>query len=495
MPELHASAVFAVFVAVILAIALDWLEMTLAGMLGLSVLTLLGVIAHGDILNAVLASQGALSLLFGGMVVARVLLPTGIFDILGVWFLQLTGGSGRRFLLLLTALVSVVCALLPNATAVILLAPLIIRVCKALEVDFVGPMIVTAMLSNAAGLLTLVGDPATFLVGQAAGLGFMEYLRRVSPGGVMAILVLMGLLPWLLPDVWRVRRTLAPDLQAPRLERRGLCVLALLTLAVMIGLFLFGEVLPNPVIPPAAAIVAASLALLAIHATRVEPLDNVFRDIDFKTLIFIFCMMCFVEQITETGVLAGLSRALYAGFGGNLLLAGWALLASIGLASGFLANIPVVAAAILATKGYLVLLQVVPEEALGYGFTDWPPQSLPIFVAMMFGGTLGGNATLIDHGWGVYSGFWHQSEIKVTEGQMVRKGEIVGLVGGTGRVTGAIRGTPASPSTATTLPTSIAIGPDGRLYVADRHVGLRRRQAQSGGFGARLCDVSRRRGR
>lgn len=51
--------------------------------------------------------------------------------------------------------------------------------------------------------------------------------------------------------------------------------------------------------------------------------------------------------------------------------------------------------------------------------------------------TVRGYATLIDHGWGVYSGFWHQSEIKVTAGQMVRKGEIVGLVGGTGRVTGA----------------------------------------------------------
>lgn len=51
--------------------------------------------------------------------------------------------------------------------------------------------------------------------------------------------------------------------------------------------------------------------------------------------------------------------------------------------------------------------------------------------------TVRGNATLIDHGWGIYSGFWHQSEIKVKAGQVVRKGEIIGLVGGTGRVTGA----------------------------------------------------------
>lgn len=51
--------------------------------------------------------------------------------------------------------------------------------------------------------------------------------------------------------------------------------------------------------------------------------------------------------------------------------------------------------------------------------------------------TVRGNATLIDHGQGVYSGFWHQSSIQVTTGQMVEQGQIIGIVGGTGRVTGA----------------------------------------------------------
>jgi murein DD-endopeptidase MepM/ murein hydrolase activator NlpD len=48
-----------------------------------------------------------------------------------------------------------------------------------------------------------------------------------------------------------------------------------------------------------------------------------------------------------------------------------------------------------------------------------------------------GNATIIDHGWGIYSGFWHQSEIEVQVGQVVEQGQVIGLVGGTGRVTGA----------------------------------------------------------
>jgi murein DD-endopeptidase MepM/ murein hydrolase activator NlpD len=58
---------------------------------------------------------------------------------------------------------------------------------------------------------------------------------------------------------------------------------------------------------------------------------------------------------------------------------------------------------------------------------------------VVFAGPLSvrGNATVIDHGWGIYSGFWHQSEINVQVGEMVAAGQIVGLVGGTGRVTGA----------------------------------------------------------
>jgi murein DD-endopeptidase MepM/ murein hydrolase activator NlpD len=50
--------------------------------------------------------------------------------------------------------------------------------------------------------------------------------------------------------------------------------------------------------------------------------------------------------------------------------------------------------------------------------------------------TVRGNATIIDHGWGVYSGFWHQSKINVKVGDMVQAGDIIGEIGSTGRVTG-----------------------------------------------------------
>ncbi len=63
-----------------------------------------------------------------------------------------------------------------------------------------------------------------------------------------------------------------------------------------------------------------------------------------------------------------------------------------------------------------------------------PADGVVVFAELL---TVRGNATIIDHGWGIYSGFWHQSEIKVEVGQLVKQGDLIGLVGGTGRVTGA----------------------------------------------------------
>lgn len=50
--------------------------------------------------------------------------------------------------------------------------------------------------------------------------------------------------------------------------------------------------------------------------------------------------------------------------------------------------------------------------------------------------TVRGNATMINHGWGVYTGYLHQSEILVKAGDRVEAGQVIGLVGGTGRVEG-----------------------------------------------------------
>ena len=63
-----------------------------------------------------------------------------------------------------------------------------------------------------------------------------------------------------------------------------------------------------------------------------------------------------------------------------------------------------------------------------------------------------GNTTFVDHGWGIYTGYLHQSQILVKVGDVVTAGQTIGLVGGTGRVTGPhlhwelwVNGVPVDP--------------------------------------------------
>ena len=147
--------------------------------------------------------------------------------------------------------------------------------------------------------------------------------------------------------------------------------------------------------PPAVAIIAATLGLLLIYEAKVEPVTKVLQDVDWRTLLFLICLFCLVEAFTKTGILQGMSQYLYTWFGTNLILISLVILVGVGFSSSLLANIPVVAAMLLMVKGYLVTAEFVPEQALAATFVAWPPHLLPVFVAMMFAGTLGGNATLI----------------------------------------------------------------------------------------------------
>jgi Na+/H+ antiporter NhaD/arsenite permease-like protein len=395
MTDFQVYLTLGIFAAVILAIAFDIVDMAVAALLGVSLMMLSGILTGKEILDAMTTGGGPLSLLFGGMVVARVLSKTGIFERIGDRFLYATGGSGKRYLLFLMLLIGPVCAVLPNATTVILLAPVIIGVARALEVDFVGPMVLAAVISNSAGLLTLVGDPATFLVGSSIGMTFVKYLQQVSLGGLLAMLVIVPLLPKLMPGIWNVRRILPERKPVRAIERPSFAVLALGVLLLMIVLFVFGENLPGKIVPPEVAIIAATLALLLVYGTHVEPLEDVLHGIDWKSLIFIASIFCLVEGFVKTGLLQGLALKFSGWFGTEYTFVALTLLAGIAMLSSMLENIPVVAAALVITKGYLVAVEAVPETALAAGFSGWPTAVVPVFIAMMFGGTLGGNATLI----------------------------------------------------------------------------------------------------
>ena len=65
-----------------------------------------------------------------------------------------------------------------------------------------------------------------------------------------------------------------------------------------------------------------------------------------------------------------------------------------------------------------------------------------------------GNSIVIDHGLGIYTTYMHLNEILVNQGDVVESGQLIGIIGTTGRSTGPhlhfevdIQGTPVNPLT------------------------------------------------
>ena len=79
-----------------------------------------------------------------------------------------------------------------------------------------------------------------------------------------------------------------------------------------------------------------------------------------------------------------------------------------------------------------------PHSGTDFRAGDGTPIAAPNAGTVVLAGDLyfSGNVVIIDHGWGLYSYFAHLSSIGVEEGETVERGQPVGNVGATGRVTG-----------------------------------------------------------
>jgi Na+/H+ antiporter NhaD/arsenite permease-like protein len=368
------------FISVIILVMTEWVHLTIAALLGALLLVFTNVMTLQEAVGYIGNSHGTLGLFFGVMVLVRAFEPTKIFDYLATQIVLLAKGQGKRLLLGIVAIVTPICAVLPNATTVMLLAPLIPPMAKEVGINFVPLLILMVFVANSAGLLTLVGDPATFIVGDAVNISFTDYLWELSLGGVIAVAIVIATLPFLFPQI-----------NHPRALSFGAVIVFFVLL-----FFVVGETLPVPVSPAAAALLGAALALLLSHHSKIDSVNNILRDVDWSTLIFFMSIFVLIGGLEKTGVINGLSGIFAAILGKNIILASLVLLFFVGILSSVVPNIPLVVGMVPLLKQYIVTVGLAPAEVLAQDFQgQFPPEVLPLFYAMMFGATLGGNGTLV----------------------------------------------------------------------------------------------------
>ncbi|MGA1133355.1 MAG: SLC13 family permease [Prochlorotrichaceae cyanobacterium] len=396
--DIHWNAVLAsvTFIGVIGLIMSEKLHLTIAAFLGSLFLVFTHVITLTEAIDYISGSYATLALFFGVMVMVRAFEPTKIFEYLATQIVVLAKGEGKRLLLAIVGITAPICAVLPNATTVILLAPLLPPMAEELGVDFVPLLILMVFVANSSGLLTLVGDPATFIVGDAVNLSFGQYLQQLSFGGVIAIGVILVMLPTLFRPIWQAKLSHPETLPQPKIHHPRTLAVGLLIMVLVLVIFTIGDYLPTPISPAAAALLGAGLALFLAHESKLDTVNNILRDVDWSTLLFFMSTFVLIGTLGKTGVIGSLSGVLAWILGRNIALGSIAVLFVVGLISSVVPNIPLVVAMVPLLQQYLVNVGLVSDAILQPGFSgQLPPEVLPLFYAMMYGATLGGNGSLV----------------------------------------------------------------------------------------------------
>ncbi|KAB8333083.1 ArsB/NhaD family transporter [Scytonema tolypothrichoides VB-61278] len=384
------------FVSVIIFIMTEWVHLTIAALLGALLLVFTNVMTLEEAVGYIGNSHGTLGLFFGVMVLVRAFEPTKVFEYLATQMVLLAQGKGNRLLLGIVGITTPICAVLPNATTVMLLAPLIPPMAQEVGVNFVPLLILLVFVANSAGLLTIVGDPATFIVGDAINISFIDYLWRLSLGGAIAIITVIAVLPILFRKIWNTQLENLEQLPHPQINHPRVLMLGGLIIAFVLVFFVVGESLPVPISPAGVALLGAALALLLSHQSKIDSVNNILRDVDWSTLIFFMSIFVLIGGLEKTGVISSFSGILATLLGKNIFLGSLSLLFFVGILSSVVPNIPLVVAMVPLLKQYIVNVGLAPAEVLAPDFQgQFPPEVLPLFYAMMFGATLGGNGTLV----------------------------------------------------------------------------------------------------
>ncbi len=146
------EAIFAitVFVVVLVVIAAELVNRTVAALLGAAVVISFGVVEQHEA-AAEFVDWNTIGLLLGMMVIVAVLNKTGLFEYLAIKSAQWGRARPGRIMVLLSVVTAVLSAFLDNVTTVILMVPMTFLIADTLGVSPVPFLLTQVMASNVGG--------------------------------------------------------------------------------------------------------------------------------------------------------------------------------------------------------------------------------------------------------------------------------------------------------------------------------------------------------
>ena len=364
-----------VFVVVIGLIISEKVNSAAAALAGAMALVVTGVMSAHKALSYI--DFNTIGLLVGMMVLVAIIRQSGLFEYVAIKAAKMVHGDPWKIMITFILLTAVLSGILDNVTTVLLVGPMTIAIAKMLEINPVPFLMTQILASNVGGTATLIGDPPNIMIGSAANLSFVDFLKNTGVAVVLVIVFMIVMMRFVYKKEIEVEgldtskiMNLDPDksITDKPLLIKGIVVIAL----VILGFILHDQIgMETSVI----ALTAAAVMLL-IGGVNV---DNAIQDVEWTTIAFFMALFVVVGGLTETGVIKQVAAVIIERTAGHPVIMMLILLWASALLSSFLNNIP-----FIATLIPLVL-------ALKADGMD----AEPLWWAISLGACLGGNGTMI----------------------------------------------------------------------------------------------------
>lgn len=322
-----------------------------------------------------------ITLLLSMMILVSITSQSGFFEYIAITVAKKVKGKPIPLLIVVSLLTGFGSAFLNNVTTVLLIVPIVLTLTKVLNISAVPYLLMTILASNIGGTATLIGDPPNLMIGQAVEhLNFNEFLFHLAPVVLIIFTVVIAGMSYYYRKKLKVtdeNRFKLMNLTASQyLGNRPLLFKSVTVLAMTT----FGFII-QPLLKVELTSIAMAGALLLLFLTHEEQkVEEVFKSVEWVTLFFFVGLFMLVGGLQEVGIIDEIAKWIIYYTDGDLPKTSMLILWSSGILSGFVDNIPFVAAMIP------VIL-----EFQNYGMTNLDP----LWWALALGACLGGNATLI----------------------------------------------------------------------------------------------------
>ena len=313
-------------------------------------------------------------LLFWMMIIVAEIEKTWFFQFTAIKVAQKTQWNLWFLVIALSALASWLSMILDNVTTIILMVPVLLVITRLLKINPIPLLLSLAILSNIAGVWTLVWDPPNIIIWSAAGFSFNNFLQYSLPVVFISWIFVLSYIrfmyrkQWNHPQKW-LRALMKMDaskcLQSKIILRKSLIILAW----VVFWFFCHGML----DLPPSAIAMIGAAVLLTWVSPHKDP-KSIFKKVELSVLVFFLALFVLVGWLESAGILRELSEYMIGFADENLLLTALVVLWVSALLSALVDNIPMTVA-MIPILSYLQLQSVASVDllwwALVFGVWFW----------------------------------------------------------------------------------------------------------------------------